>query len=449
MAQTPTYRGDIESVNNHTTNDFIRSGCEVEGHENQQLQFIFLKNKNDKGNLFGCSYCVAERQYEGAKVISLIQALKTRHRESIFRFPELNSKIQQDVLKAIQTTHQLKYDEEIDSIFYNLRTRLNEEIDTVESLAEQLIKDIRGKGDDMQDTYKSITNCDKLREIFETADGYDQLHSELDTIIRDIYAKTAQNNDEIKQKTQQYVDKLKTFTMEYSEKLSKKILEAIKKISFEKQDNVKMVQNQPPTVQKEQYLKRESSDNSYKEESFQLEQKELSGKLKNVYLPFQIIENRSGLQTFVNECEKGKKFLNQTFSKVLDKQMTYKIHLRVKNYTPTSLFSVGLGNYAKNTEALVATTTICKVFNPTKDYEGLTFVEYGVDVSKCHGEDQDFIFKFNISKNYAKILSGDKQSSNTFVNNIQFDQSIDYCFYIINQTPSFQIEIVKVEVKNN
>ncbi|KAL4469165.1 hypothetical protein ABPG72_008905 [Tetrahymena utriculariae] len=450
MTETATSRGKIESVDDFTQNPYITNGCEIEGHENQQLQFIFLRKKNDTDSLFGCSYCVAQRIHKGCKLISLIQALKTKHRQSIFKFPELDQKIESEVKKAIDKSNELAYNQEIDNIFDNLQDRLKDEVQKIEEQAMQLIGEIKGKGDEMKETFTKITNCDQIRECFETSSTYDELHSNFNDIIKSIYDKSGQNNEEIKQKTKQYNDKLSTFVMEFSEKLSKKVLEAIKKISFEKQDNIKMVQSIPAAyrVEKDQYLKKQIAGHSYNQEILQLQQQELGGNFKKGYQPMEISVKSDSLQTFtMGEC--NKRFLNQIFSQPLDNQKTYKIFFSIKNYSSTSTFSIGLGDYSKNSEALLTTSKCSKVFNPQKEYEGLTFVEYGSDVSKCYGDNQVFIFKCNISKSYAKIQTGDKASSNTFENNVTFDQSIKYCFFVLNQSPNFQIEITKVVVKQN
>ncbi|EAR83844.2 hypothetical protein TTHERM_00824070, partial (macronuclear) [Tetrahymena thermophila SB210] len=444
-------RQRCESVEDYTQNGYILNGCEVIGHENQQLQFIFLRQKNDKDSLFGCSYCIAERQYKGCKVISLIQALKVQHRQSLFRFPELNQKIEQDVLKAIQTTNSLEFDQEIERIFDSLSDRLKEEVKAIEEQAKQLIQDIREKGDEMKDSFTTITNCDKIRKCFESDTDYDNLLTNFNTIIQNIYSQLPQNNQEIKQKTQQYIDKLNTFKMEFSANLSKKILEAIKKISFVRQENIKMEQSQSSaiTVQKEIYLKQENLSQNYGEDIIQLSQQELGGNLKKFYQPFKINQKRDNLQTLVIDDTKAKKMINQVYSDILDNQKTYRIFFKVNNYSKNSVFSIGLADISKNTEPLISNTKIAKVFNPKSQYEGLTFVEYGADISDCYGENKVFVFKFNISKNYAKIQTEDKSSSNTFENNIIFDQSIQYCFFIVNSTPSIEFEIVKVESKKN
>lgn len=133
----------------------------------------------------------------------------------------------------------------------------------------------------------------------------------------------------------------------------------------------------------------------------------------------------------------------------LDPNLTYKILFEL---TQGPLFSetanpflIGIG-FVKDKESLCyEKSPFQKVFQTKSGYnKGFSQVQYGIDIGKIEREDQRrFVFKFCIAKNSFKFMDENKNSVNVLSVFEKADLTKEYCLYVLNQIPQFELRIIK------
>lgn len=338
--------------------------------------------------------------------------------------------------------------------FEDLYERLTNIFETKEKETLNFIKEIKNLGDDAKSVYRQNTNCSFLKEVFDKTEDTDTISRDLDIAVDKMYKEIPAIEEKLVKVTKSYNFRLQQFQTPFVSDISKRLNDTISKIVFSKnQLDQKLEVNKPEHNVSDISVFEHSRNSDYEHVELSFENiKPKSAKLGAKITPFVIsaLENK-GISCLISNSGDTLSQINSTSP--LDPSRTYKI---VFELTQGPLFSenanpflIGIGPVTDKDALCYEKSPFQKVFLTKGEYnKGLSHVQYGVDIGRIQREDQRrFVFKFCIAKNLFKFMDENKNSLNVLRGAEKADFDKQYCLYVLNQIPQFELRIIQAMSK--